>query len=801
MYIAIQEAFRQLRRGRSRAAVIVAIMALGIGSCVTVFSMIAAVLLAEWPYANADRLAIVWHARTNAPGVVGMSASDVEMYRTSLTVVDGVATVTTRGYNAGGSNPFRVTCSRMSPAMLPLLGVPAQRGRWFTADEDARREAVVVVSERMWRTQLGSDPGYPGRDLVLDGTPHRVIGIMPVSFAFPPDGIQGLAPSECWVPASYTAAELAAPAFNFVLFARLKQRVTAEQATADANLVANRIWRSYPAALQSQIALEARVVPLIDQALGNSRRPLYVFGAAALLLLLIGCSNVTNLLLTSLDVRRRELAVRSSLGASRAVQIAQLLAESITLAIAGGLAGSAIASALIAAIVNVNAAAFPRLEGARVDTRILAVAILCSAAAGLLGGLSPAWHLRSSAPAGLVVERAASAGFARQWWRRSLIAFEIALAVLVLVLAGVAARTVLQLNAVAPGFTPRNMLVFSVAMPAVQYTSAAQTLSFAGEVVRLLSDTQGVAAAAAGTSLPVGPGPVAVLAPADAAAPKYQPATLNAVTSGYATAAGLAMIEGRFVQPFDGSSSFRVAVVNETLARAMWPSGGAIGRLVLKIGDPLPLTIVGVVADVRQAGPVRPAPPALYVPMTQAAEPAATLNFVVRSAIGSEGFASRMREIVTGLDKTLPAFALRTGDDLIAATVATHRFNLLVLGVFGAVAIALALAGVYGVLSHFVQQSRRSIGIRQALGATTGRIVGVVLGWAMTPVLAGIVAGSAAAYAAVATMASLLFNVSPHDPWTVVAVAVSVAIASTAAVLPTAVRASRDDIAALLRQE
>jgi putative ABC transport system permease protein len=777
-------------------------MALGIGSCVAVFSMIAAVLLVEWPYTAADRLAIVWHARANTPGVIGMSPSDVEVYRASLRSFDGIAAVTTRGYNAGATNPFRLTCARITPGMLPMLGVAAQRGRWFTDDEDRRREAVVLISERMWRAQLGADSAYPGRDLLLDAIPHRVIGIMPASFAFPPEGVQGLQPADCWVPASYTAAELTVPGFNFVLFGRIKSGATLAQAAADANAGALRIWSSYPAAVQSQITLEARVVPLIDQALAGSQTPLYLFAAAALLLLLIGCSNVANLLLTSLDIRRRELAVRSSLGASRATLIAQLLMESIALAIAGGLAGAALASGLLSALVAVNADAFPRLAAARVDLSALGFAIVCSTIAGLLGGLAPAWQLGASPHAAVVTERAGSRGFSRQWWRRGLIAFEVALAMLVLVLASALARSVATLNAIEPGFSPRGLVAFSVALPASQYARPEQTTSFATEIVRRLSDMPGVLHAAAGSALPIGGAAPAVIVPTteSSATPKYQPALLYAVTSDYARVAGIRLREGRFVEPSDGSSTTAVAVINETLERSIAPVGQAIGRSIMRVGSPSPLTIVGVVGDVRQAGPLRPAAPAVYVPMAQLAQPVTTLNFAVRSEMRPERLATQVREVVSSLDETLPTFALRTGNDLIAATVTSQRFNLLVLGVFAIVAISLAIAGVYGVLSHFVQQSRRGFGIRQALGATTARIVVSVTSWAMAPVAIGVIAGGVAATAAVTFITSLLFGVSPNDPLTLLGVAAVVTIVAVIAVLPTAVRASRSDIAALLRQ-
>ena len=802
MYNAVRETIRQLWRGRSRAAAIIAVMALGIGSCVTVFSMVSAVLLAEWPYADAGRIAIVWHARTNVPGVVGMSPGDVDAYRASLRTFEQVAAVTTRGYNAGATNPFRVTCGRITPGMFSLLGVAPERGRWFTEDEDRRRETVVVVSERVWRAQLGSDAGYPGRDLLLDAVPYRVVGIMPEAFVFPPEGVQGVTAADCWVPASFSPAELATPAFNYVLFAKRKPGVTLEQAGADANAGAQRIWATYPAAVQSQVQLEARVVPLIDHALAGSRTPMLLFAGAAALLLLIGCSNVANFLMTTLDIRQRELSVRAALGATRGTLIAQLLLESISLAVAGGLAGAALASGLLAAIVTSSAGTFPRLGAARIDLFALGFAVVCSTVAGLVGGLAPALRLRARAAPGIAGARVAARGFGRERWRRCLIAFEVSLAVMVLVLAGVLARSVERLNDIATGFSPDGLFAFSVALPATQYPGATETSSFANEVVRQLTEIRGVAQAAAGSAPPIGGATAIVVAPVgeSAQAPKYRPSLRYAVTPAYAVASGVTVRNGRFLESVDAASGARVAVVNETLARSLWPGGESIGRSILLLGDQ-PVTIVGVVSDVRQAGPMRPAAPALYVPIAQVAERQAILHFLVRSDADPRRLALRAREIVANLDSTLPPFALRTGNELVAGTMTAQRFNMLLLGVFAVLAMSLAVTGMYAVLSHFVQHARRDFGIRQALGATTGRIVASVMGWAMAPVLAGIAIGTLAASGASTLIASLLFGVSSNDPATLIVVAVTVTLISAASLLPTAIRASRGDVSALLRQE
>jgi hypothetical protein len=272
MYEGVRDAIRLWHRQKPFCAAVIGIMALSIGSCAAMFSIVTTVLFAPWPYADPDRLAIIWHARGSAPGVVGLSPGDYTVYRDRSTSFESVAAITTRGYNLGGAGEAaRVTCGRATPELPSLLGVGAWRGRWFTRDDDLAAERVVVLGHRLWRTQFGSDEGVLGRSIMLDAVPYTVIGILPPSFAFPPPGIQGVSEAACWVPASFTPAELATPAFNFIVLAQLKTGISFEQAAADAAAGARHIWDSYPAAVQSQVDLKARLVRFTEQAVAASR--------------------------------------------------------------------------------------------------------------------------------------------------------------------------------------------------------------------------------------------------------------------------------------------------------------------------------------------------------------------------------------------------------------------------------------------------------------------------------------------------------------------------------------------------
>jgi putative ABC transport system permease protein len=798
----IQQAFQQLRRNPTHSAAVIAIMSLCIGSCVAIFGMVKAVLLTDWMYADVERLAVIWHARPNVPGNLGMSPSDVASYRSGLTTFDGVAAVTTRGFNlGGGAAPSRVTCARMTAEMFPLLGVAPRQGRWFTVAEDRDASPVIVVSHRLWQSQLGADPAAVDGEIVLDGIARRVLAVMPEAFAFPPEGIQGLDAADCWIPASYTPAELAIPSFSHVVVGRLKADATWAQAGADAHAGAQRIWATYPAAVQSQIQLTARVVPLVEQAIGRAWMPLALFGGSVISLLLIGCANASNLMLASFDRRKQDIAVRMSLGASRASVITQLLVESLMLATAGGLLGAAIARGLLTAMVVTNAAAFPRLADARIDVAALGFAVLCGLIAGILGGLPPA--LAAADPNAVHHERTrvVARGFAGTVWRRGLIAFELALAVVVLVLAGVLARSVIALNEVDTGLDDRGVISFSVALPEVSYRRPDQIAAFRDRVLEQLDRVPGVGERAVSSALPVGAAQPAVVLPEGSVSPTdYRPAAIYSVTEDFATTLAMRVTAGRFFDKTDAPTA-RVAVLNATLARSLWPAGDVVGRSISLVGEAAPLTIVGVVGDVRQGGPQRPAAPAIYRLLSQTDQRVSNLHFVVHSDLPLARLGDGLRRAVAGVDPEIPVFALRTLTDSIAATMAVQRFNMLVVGVFAAFAIVLALSGLYAVLAHAVERARRDFGIRQALGATRARIIRGVLSQAWWPAVIGIGGGVIAAMAASELIASLLFGVRPNDPATIGAVVVGILTASLIAVLAPALRAARVDPAALLRHD
>ena len=803
MVDAFHQAARSLRRQPAFSGSVVAVMALGIGACTAMFSIITAVFFDPLPYVDPERLAIIWHAQGETPGVVGLSPSDYVAYRDTTRAFASVAAVATRGYNLGGGDqPVRVTCGRVTPNLFSMLGVEAARGRWISADDDRHGRRVIVLTQQLWRSYFSGDETIVGRDILLDAIPYTVIGVMPASFSVPPPGIQGVSEASCWIPTSFLPAELAAPGFDFLVVARLAAGISIEQAAEDASNVAGRIWEAYPAAVKSQVQLRARLVPLTEEVVAGSRTPLLLFAGSALLLLLIGCANVSNLLLTRLNTRRHEMVLRSALGASRMVLVTQGLAESLLLAAAGGAVGVLLAVGLVMVVSAVEPGHLPRLANARTDFMTTGFALLCATGAGLLGGVAPALRTRGSGSPGRAgLERVSAASIGRDRLRSTLVVLEVGMAVVVLAAAALLMRSMAHLERIDPGFDSARVLTFSVALPPAGYPQPAAVARFAREIVDRLRRLPGVTFAAAGSASPLGAADVAVVAPgmSTPGAPPFRPAAVQFTTAGYHETWGIAAKRGRTFDPGDLAAAPPVAIVNETMARSYWPDGDVVGRQMSVVGHPTPLTVVGVTADVAQGGPTSTPAPMFYLPLAQSTRPARSLSFALRASSDPHALATEVRRIIAESDRTLPVFGLQRAGELLASSVATQRFAMRMAMGLGVVAVILAMSGLYAVMAHVVSQSRREYGIRMALGATPLAVVGLVAGRALTLVAAGIVLGAAAAVGLSSLIASLLFGVRLGDPVTYAMVAaLLLGVAAVAVGLPV-IRATRVDPTVCLR--
>lgn len=804
----LRHAIRLIRNNLGFSLAVIAVMALSIGACTAIFSVAKAVLYTRLPYSSADRLVILWHTvAASGAGVVGMSPHDYTLYRDTTRSFESVGAVTTRGYNLStAAEPARVTCGRMTDSMFPMLGIEPLRGRWFDRSEDRDgANHVIIISYDLWQARFGGDEGILGTSISLDLVPHTVVGIMSKSFTFPPEGVQGLASAECWVPSGFSPAEMVTPGFNFIVFGRIKPDVTFAQAGDDAANAAREILNSYPAEVQKAVAFQSRVVPLNEQVIARSRLPLLVFASAVGLLLLIGCGNVANLMLARMHSRQREMAIRAALGASRFELARQLLLESVLLASCGGSLGIVIATGLLRLFVTLSPGDLPRLDQASIDPLTLLFTLMCSIFAGLLFGLAPA--ARSKVKVSEILAegtRGSTLGLRGDRLRSTLLVVEITMAALLLIGGGLLLRSFQKLASVPPGFDPNHTLTFSLALPANGYPRISDIDRFATALFNAIRRLPSVGYVASGTSLPVNTTEYTVISRPDAppAAAGFKPVALYTVSPDYLAALGIALRRGRAFQSGDVDSRLSVALVNEAMVRQYWPDTDIVGRQIQWIGGGLRnVTVVGVVTDVHQDRLSGPILPALYIPLAQSPQPVRDLIFVVRATGSPLNIVSGVRQAVRSVDRSLPIFALQTADQGLARSIAPARFNMFLLAVFAGLALALCTFGLYALTSYLVSQCFREFGIRIALGATSSRIIGTIVARSLVLVGAGLVIGACAAMSLTRLMSSLLFDIGATDGTTFAAVAALLIAVSMIAALVPALRATRVNPAVSLRHE
>ena len=813
--IALRSTVRLLSNSPAFCSTVIAIMALTIGSCTAIFSLVKAVLLSELPYKGVDRMVVIRHSNAGTAEAIGVWARDYLIYRDTMRSFDSVAAFTTEGYNlSNGSEPARITCSRITANLLPFLGVAPVRGRWFTDSEDQRgANNTVILSYDLWRGRFGSDPDVLGNVIMLDLRPYTVVGIMPESVVFPPQGLEGPLPmravtdAECLIPAGFTPAEMTLPAFTWIVLGKLKPGVTLGQARQDAAMAAERIWQSYPPQVQKEVALRARVIPLQEEVTETSRKPVLVFAGAVGLLLLIGCANVANLMLAKLHVRQREMAIRTALGARRVSLITQLLIESIVLATCGGLIGIPFAFGILRLLLAFNPGNIPMLDQIHIDAWTLLFTVLCSVTSGILSGLAPAVRAKDVDVATTIAEagKGASVGRSQNKLRSTLAVLEIALAFVLLVGSGLLLRSFVKLTSVHPGFDSRNVMTFSVALPEEQYKTQLQIDQFVNNVLRSIHRSSAVSVAAAGTSLPIGPTEYGVFARSDApsSVAGFKTASTQLVTPDYFQALGIPLKRGRRFNEADDASRAPIAMVNETMARQYWPDADVIGKQlswVTPVGIRA-LTIVGVVGDLHQEGLAAATEPTLYVPVAQSPLPTRNLVFAVRSNVAGSVVAAEIRQAVAEIDSVLPVFALQTATELISHSVGRERFNTYVVTIFATGAMVLAVLGLYAVVTYSVIHSSQELGVRIAFGAAPGNILRMVMVRGCGYVAAGLLLGITAALNLTQFMRSMLFGIDGADAATFTGVIALLTVVTGSAVFIPAIRATKVDPIVSLRHE
>jgi predicted permease len=790
-------AARTLRRNIGFTTAAVLTLALGIGANAAIFSVVNAVLLRPLPYADADRLAMVW-GWYDGFGKTTTSLPDFRDLRERTKAFSQLAARHGTVFNlTGQGEPEQLQADRVTANFFPMLGVRPMLGRAFLPDEErvGGNDDVVVLSYGLWQRRFGGEPGIVGRTLQLSGRPYTVVGVAPRDFRFMSD-------VDLWAPLRADTAGHRRAEYLTVL-GRLAPGATVEGATADIAGIFAQLATEYP---ETNGSIRSRVIGMREDLVGDVRPALLVFSGAVALVLLIACANVANLLLARASAREREMAVRAAIGAGRGRIVRQLLTESLLIAALGAGLGLALAAVGLDALRAMNAELLPRFQEVHIDAMAVGFALLLALGTGLLFGLAPALRLSANALGGALREGTRSAaGGAALRLRNALVLAEVALALVLLVGAGLLLRSFQQLNRVDLGFQPAQLLTYRVVLPTAKYDSAALLPPVYDEIAQRTRAIPGVRSAAVAGDLPMnGSGYLSFAidgrVPPPDAMEDVQP---FAVSPDYFATLGIPLRSGRLFTASDAPGAPPVALVNEEMVRRYFDGRDPIGRRVT-FGDPADSssvwwTVVGVVGDVAQEGVTAKPYAQLYRPLAQS--PRRGVFVVARTTVAPMAVASGARAALEAVDPELPLTSLMTMEERIGENLLRPRVNTLLLAVFAGIALALAAIGIYGVISYAVAQRTREIGIRMALGATAGDVKRLVVRQGMTPALLGVALGAVGALAATRLMASLLYGVTATDPLTFVVVALFLgAIALLAAYVP-ARRATRVEPVTALREE
>jgi putative ABC transport system permease protein len=797
---------RTLGREPGFAAAAILTVALGVGANTAIFSIVNGVLLRPLPYAAPERLVAL---REVVPAFAKMYPTlpvcvhHFVEWRTrtksfeSLSVMDPTTTTLSDGAQAEQLDAMRVSAD-----IFRTLGVQAALGRTFVDGEDQEgRNGVAVITDSLWRRRFHADPHIVGQTIHLDSRAVTVAGILPAWFEFPSLQIMETAKPttarpEVFLPVVFRKDELETlmGMFNYNVVARLKPGVSVERTRAELDVIAAQLVKESG----DKLELRASVTPLLDYVTGRSRRGLLVLLGAVGSVLLIVCVNLANLLLARAERQGREAAIRTALGASPARLLRQAFTQALVIALLGGALGVVVASAGLGALVRSAPADIPRLAEVHLDLRVLLFALGITTLAGLLFGLAPAWHAARTDPQTALKGsgRTATSGSGGLRLRSALVAAEVGLSGVLLVTGALLMTSFMRVIRSEKGFRAPAVLSAQIQIPRVKYTDDAQSNQFYRRLLASLAAQPGVLSAGIGTQLPL-QGETwidSVSLPGDQR-PGWQRPTTNVrfISPDYLRTMGIPLRSGR---PFNDQDPISAVIVSESLARLLWQGQDPLGRKLMD-GEK-EHEVIGVAGDVR-AEPHKAAVPTLYRPYWDWAPRRVML--VARAAGDPRAAIGAMRAAVRSVDSEVPLAEVRTMREVLEQSVAERRFQMLLAAAFAASALLLTSLGIYGVVSYSVARRTNEIGIRIALGAQAGDVYGMVLRQAMTPVVAGLVAGLAGAVAVGTLLASLLYEVRPNDPVTIAAVALLLAAVGLAASFTPARRALRADPLAALRQE
>ena len=801
--------FRSLMRKPGFTIVAVIALSLGIGANTAIFSVVNSILLRPLAYHDPERLVTINHDYPKIGLKASVSAPGYTHYRDNVKSFESVAAMTGGSFNlTGGGDPERLNGSRATHNFFSALGASAAQGRVFLPEEDQPgKNKVVVLSHSFWQRRFGGDQGLVNKTITLNDESYTVVGVMPRSFQFGRELGQVV---DLWTPIAFTPQQLNMNNLtneNLVVFARLKPSVTIQQAQAELDAIATNLRRQYLpwAATRSEWGLTTE--SFRDLVVGDIRLALLILMGIVGLVLLIACANVANLLLARAADRQKEMAIRTALGAGRWRVIRQLLTESSLLAVTGGALGLLLAWGGISALVKVNEVQIPRAHEIGLDWRVLAFTLGVSLLTGVIFGLVPALQVSKADLHETLKEggRTGSSG-ARAWVRNTLVVLEMALALVVLVSAGLLIRSFWRLQQVNPGFAPQNVLAMSLGLPATKYREPAQRANFYKEILQRIRALPGVQSAGATSILPLsGNNSSGSFQIEGRIMPQGQSSPHGdrwAATTDYFSTMKIPIIRGRFFDDRDTMESLPVAIIDETMARKYWPNEDPVGKRITFQGgpnNPIWREIVGIAGHVKHKGLEGESRVQYYIPHSQVQN--ANMNLVVRTNADPASLTGAVRGAISGLDKDLPVFRVKTMEQFVIDSMAQRRFAMTLLGIFASVALALAAVGLYGVLSYSIMQRSHEIGIRMALGARVADVLRLVVGQGMLLALAGVALGSVAAFLLTRLMANLLFDVTASDPLTFASIALLLTLVALAACFVPARRATKVDPIVALRYE
>jgi putative ABC transport system permease protein len=801
----VRHALRSLRRNPGFAAAIALTLALGIGGNAAIFSVLNAVVLKPLPYAHLDRLVSLRETRPVAGGAgkrvpVPVSPATYFDWRNGVPSFDEIAVVSGSEFTlTGQGEPEQVLAFATSANLLPMIGVTPLLGRNFLLEENQPGAPVVLLSYGFWQRKFAADTNVLNQAVTLDGRRCTIVGVLPASFdGSAAAGIARGARPDIWYPISLVEAGAPRSVPYWDVLARLKPGGTIDHARAEVDAVMARLAKEFP---QTNAARGAQVESLVDRVLGETRSSLWIVFAAVGVVLLIACANVANLLLARATLRGPETAMRAALGASRSRLMRQFLTESLLLAFAGCVLGLAATIVSIDAFVALLPADLPRADHIAVDGRVLLFTIAISLFTGIAFGLLPAWQ---GAKVDLVATiKTGARGGLRTRARSTLVVAQVALSLVLLVAAGLLLQSFVAVNAVQLGFDPGNVLTLRVGLPGEKYRDPAQRIAFFEQLVRETEALPGAESAALVFPLPFSRAivnrPFSVPGrPIDLSAELATP--YDIVSPEYFRATGVRIIQGRGFTARDRADSPFVIVVSETFARRVWPDENPLGqRISVGLGRAVEREVVGVFADFKQRELESEPRFQVCVPLTQ--EPLRSMYLAVRGRVPAATLLPLVRDRVRTLDRDLPLMDVAGWRERVAESIAVRRITTLLLAAFAAMALLLALLGLYAVMSYSVAQRTREFGVRLALGAKVRDLLQLVVGQGMKLVLLGLVIGVGGSLAISRLLGGFLFGVQPTDPTTFAGVSALLALVGVFACWLPARRAARVDPVVALRAE